>query len=324
MALSSTERYDVVWVRPSNVGVRRKRNASKVRQVFAPCEGLKKIQLAISRVIADSFYPHPIAHAYTRHRSIITNAQTHLGAKTLLHVDLVAFFASIKQPMVVNALRGVLGGLSSEIVAVIADLCCRDGSLPQGSPASPVISNLVCHPLDAQLTDLVRCAGCSVGRYSDDIGISTTAAAFPQEIAKICNGKVELGQRLVSIVEERGFNVNWEKVRFQTRQTGLRATGLVVGDRVSVPQKFRDNVRAALHRWSRDGIGDAADRCHPGKSEEAFVQWLRGSIDFVGQVHGRDSTGYQCLSDVFRGLIACDPPKLVRRGTPQPTRNPIR
>lgn len=308
MAVSSADRYDTMWIKPRVKEVGGLLRQPKLRQIFAPRGNLKDVQRQIGRFITSRFKPHPVAHAYVRRRGIITNAQTHLGASRLLHIDLVNFFGSIKQPAIVDALCGLLDNCPPDIVAVIADICCRDGRLPQGSPASPSLSNLICLPLDAQLANLARSTGCSLGRYSDDIGISTAAAAFAQEIASLRNGKIEVGQPLLSLIEEHGFDVNWAKVRYQTRRTGLKATGLMIGDKVTVPREFRDNVRADLHRWTKDGRGDAARRCRPPRSEKAFVQSLRGSIDFVGQVEGRDSSSYRRLMQPFNLLCARDRP----------------
>ena len=306
VARSSKDRYETLWIRPRTKAVGRKRRAPKLREVYRPLNDLKKIQRDIGQVLSRLFKPHPIAHAYAEGRDIVTNARTHLDASVMLHIDLVDFFGSIEEQMVIDALNGVLPGVESEDIALIADLCCRDGRLPQGSPASPVLSNLVCIPLDLRLANAGLSAGCNMGRYSDDIDISTSEASFPSDLASERNGKVELGQPLLSIIEESGFRVNWAKVRFQTRRTGLSVTGLNVGDRVTTPRGYRDNIRAALDRWAKEGVEKAARRTTGARSAEHFVNAVSGSIGFVGYVHGTDCVSYRRLKDDFTTLSKRD------------------
>lgn len=287
-------------------GLRRARKTSKLREVYAPSDDLKEIQRKIGKAITRRFEPHPIAHAYTRGRNIITNAQTHLGARIMLHIDLVDFFGSISEAMVTDALRVVFDGVAAQDIAAIADLCCRDGFLPQGSPASPIISNLVCISLDAQVAKIAHSLGCSPSRYSDDVGISSPVAYFAPELASLRNGRVELGPALISIIEGCGFRINWSKVRLETQCRGLKATGLNIGKRVTVPRRYRNIIRAALHRWEKEGLEIAARRGCATRSAERFVNSLSGSIAFVGQVMGRDSLSYRRLVDDFQTLARRD------------------
>lgn len=299
--------YRPMQVKRAKTVIRRARIAPKVREVFAPIASLKRVQRRIGRTIGSRFPPHPIAHAYTRGRGIITNAERHIGATSMLHIDLKDFFGSIPRSVIASAAHGLLTELTPEDIEVVVDLCCLRGRLPQGSPASPMLSNLICRPLDAQLQALARSSGCRVSRYSDDITFSTTAAAFPSDLAFIENREIRLGPQLLSAIEGCGFEINWDKVRFETRYTRLKATGLIVGKRgVTVPRKFRDNIRAALDRWERHGIGEAVRQCDPTRSAEAFRASLKGCIDFIGQVSGRNDPRYVRLISTYRDLLTRD------------------
>ena len=123
----------------------------KVRSVLCPCRKLRVVQSKIERLVSGRFEPHPIAHAYVKGRSIVTNARRHVGKEWLFHVDLVNFFGSITEEQVVAALRWLLFYFSEDDIRAIAQLCCHEGVLPQGSPASPILSNLVCFPLDLRV-----------------------------------------------------------------------------------------------------------------------------------------------------------------------------
>jgi RNA-directed DNA polymerase len=252
--------------------------------------------------------PHPIAHAYAKRRGIVTNAEQHVGKEWVLHLDLVNFFGSITQQMVFNALSWLLLDFSHEEIAAISRLCCHAGCLPQGSPASPILSNLVCFRMDEQLWALAQRLGLAVTRYSDDIYFSSTSAILPEEIAKVrgrgASQHVALGLPLRRIFELQGFQVNFTKVRFQDRTERQWVTGCVVNDRVNVPREYYHAVRSRLHSWERDGIGIAARRFQPDLSVERFLASLRGLIDYIGQVRGRDDERYRDFLTIFNELRA--------------------
>src|SRR5438034_755250 len=72
---------------------------------------------------------------------------------------------------------GAAGGLPpagrlAVAAALLTKLCTHDGSLPQGAPTSPRLSNLVNHRLDARLFALARKRNVAYSRYADDITIS--------------------------------------------------------------------------------------------------------------------------------------------------------
>ena len=115
-----------------------------------------------------------VSHGFTRKRSIITNATLHRNRRYVLNLDLEDFFPSIH----FGRVRGFLikdrnFALHKDVATVIAQIACRENTLPQGSPCSPVISNLIAHVLDMHLVGLASKVGCTYSRYADDLTFST-------------------------------------------------------------------------------------------------------------------------------------------------------
>lgn len=297
-------RYARFPVSPKRRIIRKPGWAPKKRMILAPSEDLKGIQRAIARHISSKFTAHRIAHAYENGRSIFANARKHVGARSVLKIDLVNFFGSIGQQSIIDALPR-LDDFDDDDIEAIADLCCCDGYLPQGSPASPVLSNLVCYPLDVQLDRLAQRHGCKVTRFSDDIAFSSSASAFPPALARTWKHgsahKVELAKPIRSLLQRHRFVINVSKLKFQTRPTPLKITGLIVYDDVSVPREFWDNLRAGLHQWKRHGLEFCA-RARAKGCVVAFANSLRGSIEYIGQAHGRDCDRYQRAIRAFEEL----------------------
>ena len=79
-------------------------------------------------------------------------------------------------------------GLSKEIAELISRLTTiplvRDGSemnmhaLPQGSPCSPILSNMVCINLDRRLSGLARRFRVDYTRYADDMTFSSDHSVY--------------------------------------------------------------------------------------------------------------------------------------------------
>ena len=118
--------------------------------------------------------------------------------------------------------------------------------LPQGSPCSPIIADLISHPMDVRLAQLARDHGLTYTRYADDLTFSTSQKAFPPPVAAM-NGSSGsewvLGEELSKRITRAGFAVNPAKTRMQVRTTRQLVTGLTVNAKV--------NIRAAYYRHAR-------------------------------------------------------------------------
>jgi retron-type reverse transcriptase len=169
-----------------------KRSGGK-RTICAPIDALKVIQQKLSILLQDCVdeinqaknLKDRIAHGFKRKRSIITNARQHRNRRHVFNLDLEGFFPSIN----FGRVRGFFihdknFALHKDVATVIAQIACYENALPQGSPCSPVISNLIAHVLDMHLVRLASKVGCTYSRYADDLTFSTNKKVFPPEIAK--------------------------------------------------------------------------------------------------------------------------------------------
>jgi RNA-directed DNA polymerase len=121
-----------------------------------------------------------LAHGFKRGRSIITNATKHRKRRYVLNIDLQDFFGTINFGRVRGFfLKDRNFALHPDAATVLAQIACHQNSLPQGSPCSPVISNLIGHVLDIHLGKLAFHNGCTYSRYADDITFSTNKGPFP-------------------------------------------------------------------------------------------------------------------------------------------------
>jgi RNA-directed DNA polymerase len=192
--------------------------------------------------------------------------------------------------------------LNDSVATVLAQICCYNNELPQGAPTSPIISNMICAKMDSQLLGLAKKHQCFYTRYADDITFSTYTSTFPIALArKSSAGQVEIGRKLNQIIVDNGFQINNSKVRLQTREYRQEVTGLTVNKIPNVRRKYTRQIRAMLHAWEKYGLEAAEnefryehDKKHRGpyKNEVSFKQVVKGKIEFLGMVRGRDNPFY--------------------------------
>lgn len=232
------------------------------RQISAPMPRLKNAQTWILDNILCNIPLHEAARGFRAGHSILSNAQPHVGADVIINFDLKNFFPSISYRRV----KGLFASFGySETAATIFALLCTepdvaevelDGQtyyvaqserhLPQGSPASPAITNIMCRRLDKRLSEMAGEIGFVYTRYADDLTFSSSG----DSLRHICN----IFRRTESIVSHEGFTINQEKTRIIRRKSSrLEVTGVVVNERPTISKKELKKFRATLYQIEKDG-----------------------------------------------------------------------
>lgn len=239
-----------------------KRNGGQ-RTIKAPIDQLKGLQRKLTDLLQDCLdeinaargLKDRIAHGFKRKRSIMSNARQHRHRRWVFNIDLEDFFPSIN----FGRVRGFFiknrdFQLHKDVATVLAQIACHDHSLPQGSPCSPVISNLVAHLLDMRLVKLAQDVGCTYSRYADDLTFSTNKRQFPAEIARPAGNLGpdshlwQPGDDLRNTIKHTDFSINANKTHLMYRTSRQEVTGLVVNEKINVRWEYRHNARAMVNR----------------------------------------------------------------------------
>ncbi len=237
-----------------------------VRVIKAPDDKLKLLQHKLSKLLQDCLdeinQAKPkmdrIVHGFKRDRSIVSNAKEHRHRRWVFNIDLKDFFPSIH----FGRVRGLFikdknFALNPAVATILAQIACDGNALPQGSPCSPVISNLVAHVLDMHIVRLAARVGCTYSRYADDLTFSINKKDFPAEIAGVDQTQSPHiwvpGRQLQEIITHSDFKVNTKKTHMQYRDSRQDVTGLVVNRKVNIRREYRHSVRAMVHRLFRTG-----------------------------------------------------------------------
>jgi RNA-directed DNA polymerase len=273
------------------------------RTISAPANNLKILQQKLNHVFRLVYKTKNVVHGFAVGKDIVTNAALHTKRRFVLNIDLKDFFHSINFGRVRGMLMARPYFVGSGAATVLAQVCTFDGKLPQGAPTSPMVTNMVCGRLDSELKKLAFSHRCNYTRYADDITISSSRRSFPHSLAehKGAPGSAAVGIELMKAIKSNGFEVNPDKVRLQLFNERQEVTGLVCNKFPNVPRAYIRQLRGTLHAWKK--FGGLAAAAHffanyyhkrPGIGDvEVFKRVIRGRIEFVGHVRGKDDPIYR-------------------------------
>lgn len=283
-----------------------KRTGGK-RWISIPVPPLMAVQQWINQNILNRVVPHPAAFAYVPKRKLIDHAKRHCGADWLVKIDVKDFFSNISERQVFDVFLKL--GYPKLLSFEMARLCTRVtpkrkggrwtnvtsehaisdyssqfvGSLPQGAPTSPALSNLVCIELDRELTQLATTKSVTYSRYADDLCFSFVGGSRQSAF--------DLKREVSKVLWKHGFSDNANKTRIVPPGARKVLTGLNVNAPLpTIPKEVRDLVRMHLHYAKLRGIPDHCKE-RGFRSVIGFKNHLFGLIGYVASVdvnHGRD------------------------------------
>lgn len=272
------------------------------RIIEAPNENLNRLQKELSEYLQAVYYRVKPNNVYgfiqglreePSPRTIISNAQNHVGKNYVLNIDLKDFFHSITATQVRDFFQFVGFNFSEDLATCIALICCWKGRLPMGAPTSPVVSNLLCFEMDAKLIDIANSFGLTYTRYADDLTFSSDKT-FSEEVI------VEIKK----VISDSGFAINKKKFRLQSKFGQQTVTGIKVNQKTNVDRRYIRNIRAILNDLKWNGLEKAALK-HYGVLEvdkkivNRFILSISGKINFIGQVRGKSDLVYNKLRQTF-------------------------
>lgn len=223
------------------------RQGNKVRTIHSPRVALKVIQKWLGAHLSSVITFEPHVCGFVKGKSFADAAKIHEGAKWVYSLDIVDFFPSITFQQISESLEGL--GYSKASGELLANICSLNLQLAQGSPASPVISNLVMKSVDSKLKEVADRYDLQVSRYADDI-VFSGKSKFQED----------LPHELESIFEATSFSLNKNKTYFADSEKGqrLKVHGLLVKeDKITLTKGYRNKIRAYRHMIEQNKVTEA-------------------------------------------------------------------
>ncbi|MBQ9889115.1 MAG: RNA-directed DNA polymerase [Bacteroidales bacterium] len=285
------------------------------RVISAP-KALLKSFLTYTNKLLQAFYDAPdYVTGFVPEKSVVDNAEKHIGMNYVFNTDLQDFFPSISKSRVWATLKFPPFNFNDTVADAISGLCCTEiyvngetrRALPQGSPCSPILTNIVCRNLDRRLHRLAKEYNLRFSRYADDITFSSNRNVFQKGS--------EFRNKLEGIITEQHFIFNEKKTRLQTKCQRQEVTGLIVSDRVNVTREFVRELDNLLFIWEKYGEADAyakfllhytpKQNFHSYKPNMQAV--IQGKLLYIKMVKGADNEVWRRLQRRFNKLSGAKP-----------------
>lgn len=212
------------------------KKGKKTRTIHAPRVALKLLQAWLAHHIAAAVQLPDCVYGFVPKRSGVKDAaRFHCPAHWVYSLDIRDFFPSITKQQVRDGLTRV--GYEDSTAGFLSRLLTLNDGLPQGSPASPVVSNIVFGPTDDQLVAFAQEMGIRYTRYADDLVFS--GSETPPE---------DLQSRVRNIVNGAGWIIADGKEHLARLPARLKVHGLLVhGPRPRLTKGYRNRIRAFKH-----------------------------------------------------------------------------
>ena len=262
-----------------------------MRTIDAPNEELKGFMREISNEVQRKLklVPHNSAYAYVKNRSVIDAVKVHQENKSrwFLKIDLKDFFGSCSKEFIVKQLSKIYpfaagieyeNDLSASVTKMFLDelttLSCLDNKLPQGTPMSPWLTNLVMVEFDYKITRMLNNIYNKglpkqryvYTRYADDILISAKEK-FNYEI-------------VIDEIEKLFINtpltIKTEKTRFGSSSGRNWNLGIMYNKdgELTVGHKKKRLIKDNIYYFIKFKDNFSLDEC----------QWLQGNIAWIQAV----------------------------------------
>lgn len=243
------------------------------RTISEPLPNLKIIQAWILDEIISKGRVSGYAKAYVKGRSIKDNAFFHINQKVVLTIDIEDFFGSLKYKPVLALFQGM--GYSKSVSTLLANLCTLDGSLPQGAPTSPTISNLLMRGFDKRLAGFCKKHNIKFTRYADDMTFSGDFE--PGMVVKFVG----------SLLSLYNLKINHEKIRARRQNQRQQVTGVVVNKKMQVPKNKRRELRQAIYYIRKFGLHSHLERMEHQRAN--YLRHLLGVANHILFINPSDS-----------------------------------
>jgi RNA-directed DNA polymerase len=219
----------------------------KIRKIEPSHALLKSIQSKILKNILEKIELLPCVQGGVKSKSNIDNARLHLGKKYHLCTDLKDFFPSVSHHKVFKMFRNRC--FSNEIAGLLTKLTTFKGKLPQGTPTSTYIANLILYETDLALLEFCARNEIVYSRYVDDLVFSS------QSDFKIIQDEI------FNIINESGFKRSQKKTFYKIGPVEI--TGILVKHNALKPTKtILEKLQNTSNEASKKGLENYIKSIH--------------------------------------------------------------
>lgn len=264
-----------------------KKKNKNLRYLNEPSPILKSIQKRILKNALEEKMISKCAYAYKKGLSTILNAKSHVGCKVILKLDIENFFDNINFYKVYNSCFNE-NLYPKKLGMLLTNLCVYNDRLPQGSPTSGYISNIVLRNFDCNIDAYCKDKNINYTRYSDDM---TFSGDF--DIRKLIKYVNEL------LYKER-FRLNKSKIKVVLNTTRQQVTGIVVNEKINLSKNYKRKIRQEVYYILKYGVKSHIEKRNINLSCNRYLSVLLGKINYVLTVNPNDKEFINYKNEIKR------------------------
>jgi RNA-directed DNA polymerase len=236
------------------------KSSGGMRTITAPCPELKDMQRKLVNFLryypgSLEILPHDAAYAYCDGRDSCRAMELHQKNKSkwFLKMDIKDFFPSFTEDLMRGLRQQVYPwhALSYPVWEIISQIVTHEGALPQGSPASPYLSNVLFKPYDYQLLRKLEELFKDFDdkfvytRYADDLLISMRKKLTPQNLIKL--------EDAIKEILQPHFIIKDSKTRYGSSSGSNWNLGLMLNthNNITIGYKNKRDLNAMLNNLFR-------------------------------------------------------------------------
>ena len=290
------------------------KKSGKTRIIAAPNAEFKTIQKKLANILNIIYSPKVCVFGFVNKKSIKTNAEKHIKKYEMLNIDLKDFFSQIHFGRVRGLFLAKPYSFNEEVATTLAQIVCYKGSLPQGAPTSPIITNMICASLDNDMMKFAKKHKLIYTRYADDLTFSGYKNSILNVLVFYNENGWQLSKELQSIFDKNSFQVNEEKIVAKSNSQRHEVTGVITNKFPNIKREYSKTIRAILHNCDKNGIVHTALKYIDKNSvknpfivtavnnnnEECIEEWfscvIKGKINHIANIKGKDDFLYLSLA----------------------------
>ena len=169
-------------------------------------------------------------------------------------------------------------------------LCTHSGCLPQDTPTSPIISNIIMKNFDNDVGIWCKQRNIKYTRYCDDMTFSGQFST--NEIISFITPKLK----------EMGFILNTKKTKLACNGQRKSVTGIVVNEKINVPINYRKSLRQEMYYCRKYGVNSHLERIGENKDKTTYLKSLLGTINYLLSVDFENTEAAQYKSWILNEL----------------------
>lgn len=232
-----------------------------LRQIDAPLDelmtALRELKLLFESILLARYHYHTSAFAYVRGRSALDATKRHQAneSRWFLKLDFKDFFNNTTIDFVIEQMKTIFPYSSimeiksgEQEMRKALSLCFLDGKLPQGTPMSPMLTNIMMIPIDHELAKISRehSPHLCYTRYADDITWSSHFSFMWEKMQNV----------LEDVLKKYNapFSINKKKTHYGSSSGRNWILGVMLNkdNNITIGHRKKNHFKIMLHNLHTD------------------------------------------------------------------------